>query len=66
MKKSTLMLVSGIALGLVAGMLIAGEKGSRSRKKWSKKGKRYQKAFEEKLAEYRKRAAAAEERAAGA
>ena len=52
MKKSALLLLTGIALGIAAGLLLAPEEGSKTRKKWWKKGKKYKKAFEEKLSEY--------------
>lgn len=57
MKKSALLLLTGIALGIAAGLLLAPEEGTKTRKKWWKKGKQYKKAFEEKLAEYKDKAA---------
>ena len=57
MKKSALLLLTGIALGVAAGLLLAPEEGSKTRKKWWKKGKKYKKAFEEKLSEYKDKAA---------
>jgi gas vesicle protein len=56
MKKSALLAITGFALGLATGLLLSPDKGAKSRRKWRKKGKQYQKAFEEKLAEYKQRA----------
>jgi gas vesicle protein len=63
MKKSALLMLTGFALGLATGLLISTDKGAKSRRKWRKKGKQYQKAFEEKLAEYKQRASGFKETA---
>ena len=57
MKKSALFLLTGIAVGFVAGMLLSPDQGLKTRKKWRKMGKKYKKAFEEKVAEYREKGA---------
>lgn len=48
MKKSALLMLTGFVMGLATGLLISTDKGAKSRRKWRKKGKQYQKAFEEK------------------
>ena len=45
--KVALILVSGLAIGAVTGLLVAPQKGSASRKKLIKKGKKYKKDFED-------------------
>lgn len=57
MKKKALFLITGIAVGLVAGMFLSPGQGLSNRKKWRKKGKKYKKAFEQKVAEYREKGA---------
>jgi gas vesicle protein len=57
MKKGALLLLTGIAVGIAAGLLLAPEEGSKTRKKWLKKGKEYKKALEENAVRYKDKAA---------
>ena len=66
MKKGALLLLTGIAVGLAAGLLLAPEEGSKTRKKWMKKGKQYKKAFEKKAKEYKAKAADTKDNIEGA
>jgi gas vesicle protein len=66
MKKGALLLLTGIAVGLAAGLLLAPEEGSKTRKKWLKKGKEYKKALEESAARYKDKAADMKENIEGA
>lgn len=66
MKKGALLLLTGIAVGLAAGLLLAPEEGSKTRKKWLKKGKEYKKAFKENAARYKDKAADMKENIGGA
>lgn len=63
MKKGALLLLTGIALGVVAGLLLAPEEGTKTRKKWLKKGKQYKKMLEEKAAEYTDKATGLKDKA---
>ena len=56
MKKGALLLLTGIAVGVVAGLLMAPEEGSKTRKKWLKKAKKYKKTFEDKASVYQDKA----------
>lgn len=47
MSKVALVLVSGLAIGAVTGLLLAPKKGSDTRKKLLKKGKKYKKSVED-------------------
>lgn len=66
MKKATFLLLTGIALGAIAGLLLAPEEGSKTRKKWMKKAKFYKKALKEKTDEYMDKAADLKENIEGA
>ncbi len=50
------LLLTGIAIGAVAGLLIAPEEGTKTRKKWLKKAKKYKKNIEDKTSEYKDKA----------
>ena len=56
MKKMTLLL-TGIAIGAIAGLLLAPEEGSKTRKKWMKKAKFYKKKLKDTTEEYMDKAA---------
>ncbi len=53
---ATLLLLTGIALGAIAGVLLAPDEGSQTSKKLRKKAKKYQKLLEEKVTGYKKKA----------
>jgi gas vesicle protein len=50
------LLLTGIAIGLIAGVLIAPEEGAETRKKLWKKSKKFKKDFEDTAAEYKEKA----------
>jgi gas vesicle protein len=66
MKQATLLLLTGIAIGAVAGLLMAPEEGSKTRKKWMKKAKFYKKALKDTTEEYMDKAAGLKENIEGA
>jgi gas vesicle protein len=55
--KAAFLLLTGVALGALAGLLLAPEEGARTRKKWMKKAKKYKKAIADKASEYKEKAA---------
>ena len=54
--KVTLLVLTGIAIGAVAGIMLAPEEGAETRKKLGKKAKKYKKQLEETAAEYKDKA----------
>ena len=54
--KGATLLLTGIALGAIAGLLLAPEEGTETRKKLWKKSKKFKKDFEDKAAEYKEKA----------
>ncbi len=56
--KSTkvILLLTGIAIGAVAGILLAPEEGKKTRDKWAKKAKKYKKDFADKTEELKEKA----------
>ena len=52
-KNATILLLTGVAIGALAGLLLAPDEGARTRKKWLKKVKRYKKNVTDKAAEYK-------------
>lgn len=52
-----LLILTGIAVGAVAGLLLAPEEGAKTRKKLFKKAKKYKETFEDKFDEYKEKAA---------
>ena len=56
LSKGSLLLLTGIALGAIAGLLLAPEEGAETRKKLWKKSKKIKKDLEEKAAEYQEKA----------
>ena len=54
--KATILLLSGVAIGALAGLLLAPEEGAKTRKKWIKKAKKYKKTVEDKASEYKEKA----------
>lgn len=55
-KNAAILLITGIAIGIIAGLLIAPEEGTKTRKKWMKKAKKYKKDFGDKATEYKDKA----------
>ena len=53
LSKASLLLLTGIAIGAVAGLLLAPDEGERTRKKLWKKSKKFKKDFEDKAAQYK-------------
>lgn len=56
LSNSTLLILTGAALGALAGLLLAPEEGSKTRKKLMKQAKKYKKIVEEKASEYKDKA----------
>ncbi len=54
--KSIILLLTGIAVGAVAGLMMAPDEGAKTRKKLLKKAKKYKKAVTEKASEYKEKA----------
>lgn len=54
--KSFILLLTGIAVGAVAGLMMAPDEGAKTRKKLLKKAKKYKKAVTEKASEYKEKA----------
>jgi gas vesicle protein len=57
LKNATILFLSGIALGALAGLLMAPDEGTKTRKKWMKKAKKYKKDFTDKASEYKDKVA---------
>jgi gas vesicle protein len=55
-KNVAILLITGVAIGTLAGLLLAPDEGSKTRKKWMKKAKKYKKDFEDKASEYKDKA----------
>jgi gas vesicle protein len=55
-KNATILLLSGIAIGALAGLLLAPDEGTKTRKKLLKKVKKYKKNVVDKAAEYKDKA----------
>ena len=60
------LLITGIALGGLAGLLLAPDEGAKTRKKWLKKAKKYKKTVEDKASEYKDKAVGLKENIEGA
>ena len=56
LSNSTLLILTGAAFGALAGLLLAPEEGSKTRKKLMKQAKKYKKIVEEKATEYKDKA----------
>jgi len=52
-KNATILLLAGVAIGTLAGLLLAPDEGSKTRKKWLKKAKKYKKDVTDKASEYK-------------
>lgn len=57
LKNATILFLSGIALGALAGLLMAPDEGAQTRKKLMKKAKKYKKDLADKASEYKSKAA---------
>jgi gas vesicle protein len=66
LSKASILLLTGIAIGAIAGLLLAPEEGVKTRKKWMKKAKKYKKNVEDKASEYKEKAADLKENIEGA
>ncbi len=53
---ATVLLLTGVAIGAIAGLLLAPDEGTQTRKKWMKKAKKYKNNFEDKASEYKDKA----------
>jgi gas vesicle protein len=54
---AALLLLTGIAAGAIAGLLLAPEEGEKTRKKLWKKSQKFKRDFEDKASEYKEKAA---------
>ena len=63
---AAILLLSGLAIGGLAGLLLAPEEGAKTRKKCVKKAKKYKKNVEDKASEYKEKAADLKENIEGA
>ena len=66
LSKASFLLLTGIAIGALAGLLFAPDEGVKTRKKWMKKAKKYKKTVEDKASEYKDKAADLKENIEGA
>ncbi len=55
-KNAVLLILTGAAIGALAGVLLAPDEGSETRKKWKNKAKDYKKQFEDKAADFKDKA----------
>lgn len=53
LSNTALVFLSGLTLGVVTGMLMAPDEGSKTRKKWLKKAKKYKKNIADTASEYK-------------
>jgi gas vesicle protein len=63
---ATILLLTGVAIGAVAGLLLAPDEGGKTRKKWMKKAKKYKKNVEDKASKYKDKASDLKENIEGA
>ena len=56
LSKTLLLLLTGIAAGAIAGVLLAPDEGSKTSKKLLKKAKKYKQIIEDKASEYKDKA----------
>jgi gas vesicle protein len=56
LSNAALLLLTGITVGAIAGLLLAPEEGTETRKKLWKKSKKFKKDFEDRAAEYKEKA----------
>jgi gas vesicle protein len=60
------LLLTGVALGGLAGLLLAPDEGAKTRKKWMKKARKYKKTAEDKASEFKNKAVDLKENIEGA
>lgn len=65
-KNALLLIVTGAAIGIVTGLLLAPGEGSETRKKWMKKAKKYKKQFGDKASDLKEKAKDLKENVEGA
>lgn len=65
LSNAALLLLTGIAIGAVAGVLLAPEEGAKTSKKLLKKAKKYKKLMEDKVSGYKGKAADLKENVEG-
>jgi len=65
-KNGAILLLAGLAIGTIAGLLIAPDEGTKTRKKWLKKAKKYKKDIKDKASEYKDKAVDIKENIEGA
>jgi gas vesicle protein len=53
LSNAALLLLTGATIGALAGLLLAPDEGTKTRKKWLKKAKKYKKNVEDKASEYK-------------
>lgn len=56
LSNAALLILTGVAIGAIAGVLLAPEEGSQTSKKLLKKAKKYKKLLEDKVTDYKKKA----------
>jgi gas vesicle protein len=66
LSNAVLLILTGATVGAIAGLLMAPAEGSKTRKKWLKKAKKYTKDLEDKASEYKSRAKDLKENIEGA
>ncbi len=66
LSNAIVLLLTGAAVGAVAGLLLAPDEGAKTRKKWMKKAKKYKKDIEDKTSEYKDKATDFKENLEGA
>jgi gas vesicle protein len=66
LSNAVILLLSGAALGALAGLLMAPDEGAKTREKWLKKAKKYTKDLEDKASEYKDKAVGLKENIEGA
>ena len=66
LSNAALLLLTGIAIGAVAGVLLAPEEGTKTSKKLLKKAKKYKKLLEDKVTGYKEKATDLKENIEGA
>jgi gas vesicle protein len=55
-KNALLLIMTGAAIGAVAGLLLAPDEGAETRRKLKKKAKKYKRQFDDKASEFRGKA----------
>ncbi|MEP6952218.1 MAG: YtxH domain-containing protein [Ginsengibacter sp.] len=66
LSNALLLILTGATVGALAGLLMAPAEGSKTRKKWLRKAKKYTKDLEDKASEYKKKAIGIKENIEGA